>query len=352
MVVLSVTLISASPTVAYFHILYRETNTANAESSLVRVFLPQPSNIDNFSSLTSLDGVQRVIPAVYYPVKVVADGKTATQGVYFVSAADAPEAFRLFGLDQPNSLPKSNWLYFGYTDGSNVGIPVGKTIEVTATGIGSMVATTSSTTYSDSDFLIFGDIQAYWAVQGSAGLHQFNWLFVATANSSVADAVGETIAKAHPTWQVITPSQISNNIQSAVGPQLLFTLSLSTVSWVFGMFVFATYVAREVSTRSKELVTLGALGASKGELTRCVSYYLLILTSGGGILGLFLSVDVAMPASETLSYGYSLVESLSTVINTALVVLVPVLVLDVAIVGILRFRLGRLDMMSFLRAEV
>jgi hypothetical protein len=352
MVILSVTLISASPTLAYFHIADRESNTIGAENSLVQVFLPRPMNVGNFSDLNETSGVKEVIPVASDTVTISAGGKDASDVVYFVSSSDESKVFTLFDFGSTNALPTQNWLYFGYVEGSNQGIPVGRLTKVDVRSIGEMTATSARTTYSDSDFNVFGDIQAYWASAQTASSVTYNLLFVIAMNSSAADGVAARIASEHPLWQVESPTQNAGARATVASGQLLFTASLSAVSWAFGLFVFVTYVVREVSSRSKELVILGALGASRATLTRCVSYYLLILTSVGSIVGLVLTLYVLDPVVEMQSFGYPLIESLSTISKTVLVVLAPVLVLDVAIVVALQIRLSRLDMMSFLRSEV
>jgi ABC-type antimicrobial peptide transport system permease subunit len=355
LVILSVTLISAGPTEAYFHIAGREANSVRIENSLVKVyFAPQILTQSNLSSLRNLTGVHEVIPILgVNQVEVSVGGKVANETIEYLSSADATKVFRLLGFDALDPPAQSNWLYFGYTSAENNGIQIDKPTEANVAGIGTMVTMGSGTTYSDSDFYVFGDIQSYWASPAAlVKSGEYNTLFMIATNSSVANSLGPQLSRSHPGWFVNTPSQFSSSAASAASEQLLFALSLSAVSWAFGLVVFAIYVAREISTRNKELVTLEALGASRGILIRCLVYYLIILTSVGCVLGLILSLGLVMPGFEVVSYGYPLVESFPTIANTVVLMLVPVLALDLAIVVILQSRLSRLDMMSFLRSEV
>ena len=286
LVVLSVTMLSAGIASIYFQVSQKVADTTSMESTWVRVYSPQQLNQSSVSAIRGLKGVQEVIPAVLDTVRMSAAGRNSTQYVYFVTSGDAADLFRMFQLDQTGIASQSDWLCIGHNAAIVAGVPLGESTQVSVLGVGKMTATTAEMTFSDSDFYIFGDVQAYWVspiqVLKSG---QYNYLYIVADNSSAADALGKTLTEAHPNWSPYTPSQASADAATVVNDQLDLMLALTMISWVFGMVVFATYVTREVSSQSKELVTLGALGASRGELSRSLSYYLLILTSAGSLVG-------------------------------------------------------------------
>jgi len=353
-VVLSVTMLSAGPTLYYFYIANREGNTIRTWNNLVLVsFGLQPLNQSELADLGGLPSVQRVIPMVVDQISISTKGRAVGEVVYFVSTDDAPELFSLLGFNQSTTPSPTDWLYLGHTAAGDAGVPIGSSTQVMVTGIGTMTAMGAGTTYSDSDFNTFGDIQAFWAsATQTTKPGEYNGLLIAASNTSAANALGPILTAAHPGWQASTPSEVDSARSSAPLGQLQFALFLGLISWIFGLVMLGTYVGREVSAQSKELVTLMALGAPKSTLTRCLSCYLLILTTAGCLAGLALSLCVVTPAYEILSFGYTLTKAYSTIAYTVGVTLAPVLALDIAIVLVLQRNLNRLEMMSFLRAEV
>jgi len=350
--VMLVAMVASGPFVYYFHIKDRETNTLQLENTMVRVNA-YSLNQTGVSELSALPGVQEVIPAVLASTKLSIGDRTAYESVFYVSSLDVTRLASLMGLDRFAAPATGTWFYFGYLAAQNDGMPIGKSTNITATGIGSASAVGSGFTYSDSDFYVFGDVQAYWASPDhSAGSGVYNYAFIEAGNSSEADVIGAAIGNAHPNWSVASPSTMTGLVASATGTQLQFALLTGILSWLFGVIVFGTYIAREVSTRSKELVTSAALGASKRQLMQALSYYLLILSIIGAAVGLIINFALALPAYEALAFGYVQPKSLSTIAYSSAIVILPVLLLDVGIVLLLQWRLGRLDMMSFLRSEV
>jgi len=353
LVVLSVTMLSAGPTLYYFYIANREGNTMITWNSLVQVGFGLGSlNQSELADLAGLPGVQRVIPMVQEQVSISTNGRAANELVYFISTSDTPEVFSLFGFSQSTTPSPTDWLYLGHTAAGDLGVPVGSSTQVTVKGIGSMTAMGAQTTYSDSDFNTFGDIQAYWNSTSDTRSGEYNGLLMVASDTNAANALGPILTTLHPGWHVSTPSEVDSGRLSAPLGQLQFALSLGAISWIFGLVMLGTYVGREVSAQSKELVTLAALGAPRSTLTRCLSYYLLILTTAGCLTGLVLSLYVVTPAYEILSFGYTLTKAYSTIAYTVGVTLAPVLALDIAIVLVLQRNLNRLEMMNFLRAEV
>jgi ABC-type antimicrobial peptide transport system permease subunit len=350
-VVILVAMTAAAPFVYYFHIRDKETNTLRIESTMVRVNA-NSLNQTGIGQLGGLGGVQDVIPAVLSTTKLSIDDRTVYETVFYVTSPDMVTLASLMGLDRFVAPTTGAWFYFGYLAAQNDGIQIGKAVSLTAAGVGNATATASGFTYSDSDFYVFGDLQAYWASPDHAASGVYNYAFIEAVNSSEANAIGNAIGNAHPNWSVASPSTMSGLVVSATGTQLQFAVLMGIMSWLFGVIVFGTYIAREVSTRSKELVTFAALGASKRQLTWGLSSYLLILTIIGAVVGLLVDFVLALPEYEVLAFGYVQPKSLSTIAYTSALVVVPVLLLDVGIVLLLQWRLGRLDMMNFLRSEV
>jgi len=346
-----VAMVASAPFVYYFHIKDRETNTLRIESTMVRVNA-YSLNQTGVNELSGLPGVQEVIPAVLANTRLSIDNRAVYESVFYVSSPDMSKlAFRM-GLNEFASPGTGSWLYFGYLAAQNDGIPIGKATSVTATGIGNAIATASDFTNSDSDFYVFGDVDAYWAAPGHSATGVYNYAFIEASNSSEANAIGTAISNAHPNWSVASPSAMSGLVASATGTQLQFAVIMGIMSWAFGIVVFGTYVAREVSARSKELVTFSALGASKRQLKLGLASYLLIITVLGAIVGLVINFVLALPEYEVLAFGYVQPKSLSTLAYASALVIGPVLLLDISIVLLLQWRLGRLDMMNFLRSEV
>jgi ABC-type antimicrobial peptide transport system permease subunit len=353
LVVLSVAMLSAGPASIYFQVSQKVANTTSVEQTWVRVYSPQPLSQGNVTAVRGLNGVREVIPAVLEDVSMSIEGRNTTQYVYFVQSGEAQNLFGIFQLTPTEVTSQRGWLYFGYNAAIISGVPAGRSTQVFVPGIGNMTATTAGLTLSDSDFYVFGDAQTYWAIPNSnLKSGEYNYLFIVADSSSAADAIGKTLTAAHPGWNPYPPSQGSAASESALNAQLNPMLAFSVISWVFGMVVFATYIAREVSSRSRELVTLGALGASRSMLSRTLSYYLLILSCVGGVVGLVLCLSVLLPTTMAFIYGFAGYQSATTIAYTTFVVLAPVVVFDFAIVLFLRWRLGRLDMMSFLRSEM
>jgi len=350
-VVMLVAMTAAAPFVYYFHIKDRETNTLRIESTMVRVNA-YSLNQTGVNEITGLGGVHEVIPAVLANTKLSIANRTVYELVFYVSSLDMNRLATLMGLDKFAAPLTGSWLYFGYIAAQNDGIPIGKATRVTAIGIGNVTATVSGFTYSDSDFYVFGDVQAYWAAPSHSASGVYNYAFIETGNSSEANEVGTAIGNAHPSWSVASPSAMNNLVASATGAQLQFAIMLGIMSWSFGVIVFGTYIAREVSTRSKELVTFAALGASKRQLTQGLSSYLMILTVIGAVVGLIIDFVLALPEYEVLAFGYYQPKSLSTMAYTSALIIGPILLLDIGMVLLLQWRLSRLDMMSFLRSEV
>jgi ABC-type antimicrobial peptide transport system permease subunit len=347
-----VVMTAAAPFVYYFHIRDRESNTLQIESAMVRVSA-YPLNQTGVSELGGLGGVREVVPGVWAYTKLSVGSRTVDESVLYVPSADMPILTSLLGLNRFNAPATGNWYYFGYLAAQDDGIPIGESTSISAAGIGNATATASGFSYSDSDFFVFGDLQAYWASPDySSSRGVFSYAFIQTDNSTEADAVGAAIGNAHPSWSVASPSVMNSLMAPGISAQLQFAVLLGVMSWGFGIVVFGTYIAREVSTRSKELVTLAALGASRRQLTLGLSSYLLIISIIGAVVGLVLDFLLALPEYEVWAFGYYQPKSLSTFAYTSALVIGPVLILDVGMVLLLQRRIGRLDMMSFLRAEV
>jgi hypothetical protein len=352
--VLAISMLSAGPTSIYFGINAKVAKNVSMQSTWVRVYSPQPINQTEISAVTELSGVRSVIPAVLTAARLSTNGVTTSSYIYFVSSADAPSLFSMYQLDPTAITSQSGWLYFGAGIAQMSGLPAGKTMTVEVSGLGNMVAASSGAIQADSDFYIFGDIQAYWGSGGQAvSPGQYNYLFIVTTSPTAANEVGAALAEAHLGWNPFTPSDIGPSAAAANAAQLNLMLAFTSISWGLGFLVFVVYIQREVSSRSKELVTFAALGASRSALTKSISCYLLLLTTIGSILGLVLCLGVFLPWSWVLIYGVTYSSNLSSpIVYTVLTVMIPVLAFDAIIVVILRWRLGRLDMMSFLRSEV
>jgi len=342
---------ASGPFVYYFHIRDRETNTLRIESTMVRVNA-YSLNQTGINELKGLGGVQEVIPAVLANTMLSIGNRTAYETVFYVTSPDMTRLATLMGLNQFTAPTTGAWFYFGYLAAQNDGIPIGKATSITAAGMGNATATASGFTYSDSDFYTFGDVDAYWAAPDHSTTGVYNYAFIEAGNSNEANAIGTAVGNTHPNWSVASPNAMSGLVASATGTQLQFAVMMAIMSWSFGIVVFGTYVAREVSTRSKELVTFAALGASKRQLMLGLTSYLLILTVIGAIVGLIINFVVALPEYEVLAFGYVQPKSLSTLAYASALVIGPVLLLDIGIVLLLQWRLSRLDMMSFLRSEV
>jgi putative ABC transport system permease protein len=352
-VVVAVSILSAGPTSIYFGISAKIAKNVSTQSSWVRIASSQPINQSEVQAVSELKDVRSVIPAVLAEARTEANGVVATNYIYFVSSGDAPTLFSMYQLDPTPITSQSGWLYFGAGVAQMSGILASGTTPVQVFGIGNMTAASARAVQSDSDFYVFGDIQTYRAGSGQAVKPgQYNYLFIVAVSSAAANEIGTTLAKAHLGWNSFTPSDATTSAAAADASQLNLMLAFTIISWGLGFLVFVVYIQREVSSRSKELVTFAALGASRGELTRSVSYYLLVLTTIGSILGLVLCLGVFLPWSWTQIYGVTYYQAASTIVYTALIVMIPVLAFDAIIMTLLRLRLSRLDMMSFLRSEV
>jgi len=353
LVVVAISMLSAGPTSIYFGVSAHVAKDVALFASLVMVALPQPINQSDVSAVSQLNGVRNVIPAALTGARISANGVTTSDSIYFVSSSDAPTLFSVFQLNPTSITSQSGWLYFGAGIAQMSGVPASGTAPVEVRGLGNMTATSARAVQSDSDWYIFGDLQTYWASGGFAVKPgQYNYLFIATTNSTAADGVAATLASTHPGWSTFTSSDINASSAAANAYQINLMLAFTSISWVFGFLVFIIYIEREVSSRSKELVTFAALGASRGQLVRSMSYYLLLLTTVGSILGLVLCLGVLLPWSMAQIYGFAYYQAASTIVFTALIVMISVVVFDAIIVAIMRWRLGKLDVMSFLRSEV
>jgi len=354
MVVVAVSMLSSGPMSIYFGVRGHAANDIALFASLAMVASPQPINQSEVSAISQMNGVRNVIPAVLAGARTSANGETTRNSIYFVSSSDAPSLFSTFHLNTTPITSQSGWLYFGAGVAQVSGIPPSGTTPVEVLGLGNMTAASAKAVQSDSDWFIFGDIQTYWASSsGAVKPGQYNYLFIVTSNSTAADELATALVNTHFGWSTFTSSNINASSAAADAAQLNLMLAFTSISWAFGFLVFVIYIERELSSRSRELVTFAALGASRGQLVRSMSYYLLLLTTVGSILGLVLCLGVFLPWSWVLIYGVTFSTNLnSPVIYTVLTVLIPVLAFDAIIVAILRRRLGKLDMMSFLRSEV
>ena len=353
LVVVAVSTLSAGPTSVYFSVEAQVAKDVALYSNLVMVTLPKAVNQSEVSAVSQIGGVRDVIPAVLDGERTTANDVIATPSIYFVSSSDAPSLFSAFQLNPAPITSQSGWLYFGAGVAQASGISASGTTPVEVSGLGNMTAASAKAVQSNSDWYVFGDIQTYWSSTGqTVKPGQYNYLFVVTTNSAAADGLVTTLASTHPGWKTFTSSDLNPSPAAVDAAQLNLMLVFTSISWAFGFLVFVIYIEREVSSRSKELVTFAALGASRGALTKSMSYYLLLITSIGSISGLALCLGVLLPWSMGQIYGFTYYQAASTIIATALVVMLPVLAFDAIIVAILRRRLGKLDMMSFLRSEV
>jgi ABC-type antimicrobial peptide transport system permease subunit len=353
LVVVAVSTLSAGPTSVYFSVEAQVAKDVDLYSNLVMVTLPQAVNQSEVSGVSQIGGVRDVIPAVLDGERTTANGVIATPSIYFVSSSDAPSLFSTFQLNPAPITSQRGWFYFGAGVAQASGISESGTTPVEVSGLGNMTAASAKAVQSNSDWYVFGDIQTYWASTGqTVKPGEYNYLFVVTTNSTAADGLVTTLASTHPGWKTFTSSDLNPSPAAVDAAQLNLMLVFTSISWAFGFLVFVIYIEREVSSRSKELVTFAALGASRGALTKSMSYYLLLITSIGSISGLALCLGVLLPWSMGQIYGFTYYQAASTIIDTALVVMLPVLAFDAIIVAILRWRLGKLDMMNFLRSEV
>ena len=353
LVVVAVSMLSAGPTSIYFGVSAKVAKDVALYASLVMVSLPQAVNQSVVSAVSEMNGVRNVIPAVVAGARMSANGVTTTNSIYFVSSSDAPSLFSTFQLNTTPVTSQSGWLYFGAGIAQTSGIAASGTTPVKVLGLGNMTAASAKAVQSNSDWYIFGDLQTYRASGGvDVEPGQYNYLFIVATNSTAANKLAATLASTHFGWNPFTSSDLNPSPAAVNAAQLNLMLAFTSTSWAFGFLIFVIYIERELSSRSKELVTFAALGASIGQLVRSMSYYLLLLTTIGSILGLVLCLGVFLPWSWVLIYGVTYSTNLnSPVIYTALTVMIPVLAFDGVIVAILRWRLGRLDVMSFLRSE-
>ena len=316
LVVVAVSTLSAGPTSVYFSVEAQVAKDVALYSNLVMVTLPKAVNQSEVSAVSQIGGVRDVIPAVLDGERTTANDVIATPSIYFVSSSDAPSLFSAFQLNPAPITSQSGWLYFGAGVAQASGISASGTTPVEVSGLGNMTAASAKAVQSNSDWYVFGDIQTYWSSTGqTVKPGQYNYLFVVTTNSAAADGLVTTLASTHPGWKTFTSSDLNPSPAAVDAAQLNLMLVFTSISWAFGFLVFVIYIEREVSSRSKELVTFAALGASRGALTKSMSYYLLLITSIGSISGLALCLGVLLPWSMGQIYGFTYYQAASTIIE-------------------------------------
>ena len=133
----------------------------------------------------------------------------------------------------------------------------------------------------ESHFLPVSEAQRIFHKEG-----EINTIAVLVKDPKEVAAISDEIEKI-PDTQVVTMSQISGTIMSLVGSARTLLFSLIAVAIVISAFGIMNTLLMSVHERTREFGMMKAIGASGTDIGIMVLIETIIVTTGGGILGIY-----------------------------------------------------------------
>ncbi|WP_319579698.1 ABC transporter permease [uncultured Methanospirillum sp.] len=243
--------------------------------------IPKYLNESNLQTIRSTTGVEIATPMLLQ--QFTNNGKSHV--VYGIESAEMQKIKpwwkvqgRFFTDDEKNVMVIGSAL--AELDGAKVGdtIPIGQAKEHF-----SIVGILEQTGGQDdqSHFLPIDEAQRIFKKEG-----RINTIAVLVKDPKEVASVSDEIEKI-PDTQVVTMSQISGTIMNLVGSARTLLFSLIAVAIVISAFGIMNTLLMSVHERSREFGMMKAIGASGTDIGIMIMIETILVTTAGGILGIF-----------------------------------------------------------------
>jgi len=177
---------------------------------------------------------------------------------------------------------------FSQRDGS-------RTWELTISGIFKPANPQTDTTYILMHYKYFNETQSW-------GGNRIGWLPITTdapsLNQSVADAIDKQFANSSAETETSTESQFNKAFLEQLGDISLIITGVVIAGFFTILLVVGTSMAQNISERTAEIAVLKTLGFTAKRIFGLVLTESLLLSSIGGLLGLFIANGMVAGASQ------------------------------------------------------
>ena len=334
----------------YFEAEKDNNITNKIHSRLIRIWLR--NDVPHYSELKDIEkepGVSGVFPSIVNYGELINNDHKVKNIIFSIGKRDLITLLKELNLNYIGSEPSKDSLVLGYRIANKLGI-LGNSLSnyIKFNGQNRKVAGIISPTYS-----IFDDLIFYITGARDNNDKTYNFLFVTLYNKNDEDAVVEMLESRLQILNMVTPSSIERIGESMLEKQMMASLFISSVSWVFIIIILVSFIYKELYTRRKEFVVLNVLGATFNKLLIYLTLYVISFSTIGYIIAYLITFLLIEPTYKKILYGYTQVPIdpeilLKTFGSTFSLLLIFVLI---SVITIYR-ALNTIKIMDVLRAEI